>query len=244
MADVRFVSGKHSHHADRKPLHYAAENRSLQVMALLLNADATEESTMKKVSGMTAWHMAARYGGKHALELLTTRFGDKASGLTALSDTGTSSLAEAILGGNQDSALYLLELTRPDGSNASDPPLIHLSTALGMGTLVSRLIEAGFDPNITSQDGSHALYSLSRLTPSDLVEMLKFHGSTPDHKRDDGKTCLHAFFSLDDKRSPHIPVISTLKETVAKKLLSHSVLRVVDNEGNDPFHYFCTSYLQ
>lgn len=244
MADERITTGIHLHHFDRKPLHYAAENRSLQVMSLLLNAGASEESTMEKVSGMTVWHVAARYGGKDTLELLLARFGDKAPGLTEKSDADTSPLAEAILGGNQDSALLLVELTRPDSCNPDEPPLIHLSTTFGMSKLTTRLIEAGFDPKVTSQNGSHALFAVSHITPLDLVETLRSHGLTPEHKRDDGKTCLHAFLSLDERRSPHIADISSLKEPIVKELVSSSVIRILDEDGNDPFHYFCTSYLQ
>jgi hypothetical protein len=170
MADVRFVSGIQLHHADRKPLHYAAETRSLRAMSLLLNTDATEESIMEKLSGMTAWHMAARYGGKAALKFLLARFGDSGPGLTEKSDDETSPLAEAVLGEDQDSAFFLLELTRPDGSDPGGPPLIHLSTTFGMSKLTTRLIEAGFDPLITSQKGAHALVSKSHPTPLNVVE--------------------------------------------------------------------------
>ena len=245
IRDARFGKGMHQQHSHRKPLHYAAENRSLQIMALLLDTDPTEESTMEKVSGMTVWHLAARYGGKESLVLLVTKFGDETPGLTAKSDTGTTPLVEAILGQEQDSALYLFEKTSPSHCDPGDPPMIHLSTAFGMGKLTDRLIERGFDPKVTSPDGAHALFYVNNNTPLELIDGLISRGLSPEDTRRDGRTPLHVLLTLDEKRDPHLPATSSsIDDKVVKKLVSPSVLRMTDEEGNDPWHYFCTAYLQ
>jgi ankyrin repeat protein len=245
IADPRFRNDMHLQHLDQRPLHLAAKSRSLQVIPLLLDTDASEESAMVKVSGMTAWHLAARFGGKAMLDLLIAKFGTDAPGMTAKSDTGTSPLLEAILGGDQDSALHLLEINRPSSCDPGNLHVIHLSTTFGMRELIDRLIEKDFDHNVTSLDGENALFFVSHMTTPELIEDLMSRGLCPEATRSDGKTPLHLILSLEKKQNLHMPNGSSFaNDGVLKKLISRPVLRMTDEKGNDPWYYYCTAYLQ
>jgi ankyrin repeat protein len=245
MVDTRFRNDLILQREESRPLHLAAKSHSPQVMAILLDLDSSEKLTMHRESGMTVWHVAARWGGKECLDLLISRFGDQASGLTAKSDTGELPLTEAILGGDEVSALYLLEKTRLYNCNPSDPSLVYLSTTFGMRQLLDKLIENGFDPSISSSDRAHAMFCVSHVTPLELVETLISHGLSSESTRSDGKTPLHVILSLDMKCNPHPPTeINLVNAGVIGKLISNTIVYMVDEDGNVPWHYFCTTYLK
>lgn len=244
VRDARFRNDVDLRNEHGSPLHFAAMTRRLEAVTLLLESDVTLGSTMEKVHGMSVWHLVARWCGKETLNRLVTRFGDQALGFAAESDARTSLLVEAILGGDQASALYLLAKTRITIDNPGNPPLIHLSTYMGMSQLVDRLIEAGFDPKVTSPDGSNALFCVGPSTPPGLIQTLIYHGLRLEDTRADGKTPLHAVLSLDERCSLYKPREWSLPNRVVKTLVSHAVVNRTDKDGNDPWFYFCTKYLR
>ncbi|PSN71685.1 hypothetical protein BS50DRAFT_234023 [Corynespora cassiicola Philippines] len=245
IKDARFWERIDSYGRGGNHLHLAAKSGSVQAFKVLLNSNPSEELTMEKMDGMTVWHLAARNGGLEMLETLVDEFGTEAQGLTSESGVGTSPLTEAITADDEQAALYLLESFGTALEKPGNPPLLHLATTMGMSQVVQKLAEDGFNPKVTSADGSNALFFVTSKTTIRTVETLLDLGLDPKESRPDGKTPLHAALGILPEGilgSDFQPRFASDK--IIEKLISNDVIHMTDQNGNDPWYYYCTEYLQ
>eukprot|EP00899_Mesostigma_viride_P010377 jgi/Mesvir1/19340/Mv10398-RA.1 len=166
----------------RAPLHVAAENGNVDIMKLLIDANA--DINLPDGDGATPLHWASAHNGVDAVKLLLGLHCNPTVADNYLHDLP---LHWAAAKGHVKVASLLVSAgSNPGAVNKHGWTPIHMAAANGHGDMIRFLLGRGADPNVQNNKGNTALHLACAGSQVWIVEVLVAAGVRTDIKNEEG----------------------------------------------------------
>jgi ankyrin repeat protein len=196
-------------HQGRTPLMLA---ESTEILAAMIQAGGSTTDTDN--AGRNIWHYVAANNDQEILKWLIANDKNKDENLRAVSKSGRTPLAEALVYSlemsttrmrstslsvqarlTKGSVLLLIDQCKGDQRFCiSNRALVHAAAEWGIEELVAGIIEAGADPLAISENGSTSLHNINFSATESLVKCLQAHCAGLPIQRKDGLTPAETIF--------------------------------------------------